>query len=453
MWTPPPVMLRPLGVGERIDAAFKIWTRNFLPMAKAMLVIAVPAGIIEALISLSIQPSATTTQIGGTTLTTSSSDGASVLGGSAANLVIGLFVAALSITTLFRIVGNAYLGQPVDWREALRTGLRRMLSAVWISILIGVAVAAILVVVVLFVVVDRTAGAPAAAITGVVLGLLAIGLIVWFTTGAHLATPVLMLENVRGAKAIRRGVRLVRGTWWSVFGTVVLMTLIVAFAGGLIGALFAVVIVAGHGDPVTDVISNFFLHTITLVVFTPLSAALYVVLTIDMRVRKEGFDIEFLAATMGSSAGPGALSFIRPPSMFPPGPYGPPGQFWPGGPPGRPWWVPALPVRTVLPVPTALPGTALPVPTVLPVPTALPVRYGPPGQPGPPPPPPFPMTTPTVPPDHRHRRRPSRCPAKVRRAPPTDEHEGPPPAPLSIPSLPMPPPPPRPTDPQPPPPA
>ena len=71
MWTPPPVMLRPLGVGERIDAAFKIWTRNFLPMAKAMLVIAVPAGIIEALITLSIQPSATTTQIGGTTLTTS----------------------------------------------------------------------------------------------------------------------------------------------------------------------------------------------------------------------------------------------------------------------------------------------------------------------------------------------------------------------------------------------
>ena len=43
-WGAPPVYLRPLGVGERIDAAFKLWSRNFLSMAKAMLVIAVMHG-------------------------------------------------------------------------------------------------------------------------------------------------------------------------------------------------------------------------------------------------------------------------------------------------------------------------------------------------------------------------------------------------------------------------
>src|SRR5271157_5181926 len=112
-------MLRPLGVGERIDAAFKIWTRNFLPMAKAMLVIAVPAGIVEALVTLSMQPDTTTTQIGSTSFTTSTGNGAAVLGGTAVNLVIGVFVSALSITTLFSIVANAYLGKKVDWREAL----------------------------------------------------------------------------------------------------------------------------------------------------------------------------------------------------------------------------------------------------------------------------------------------------------------------------------------------
>ena len=80
MWVPPQRVLRPLGVGERIDATFKIWGRNFLSMAKAMLIIAIPAGIIEALVVVSEQSSVTTTSVGSSTFTTPT-DTSTVLGG------------------------------------------------------------------------------------------------------------------------------------------------------------------------------------------------------------------------------------------------------------------------------------------------------------------------------------------------------------------------------------
>ena len=110
MWTPPPGMLRPLGVGERIDASFKIWSRNFVSMVKAMLVIAIPAGIVEALIQASTTTTATTTNVGSSSFAMSSTSSATFVGGGFLSLVIGVVVGALSITTIFRIVADAYSG-------------------------------------------------------------------------------------------------------------------------------------------------------------------------------------------------------------------------------------------------------------------------------------------------------------------------------------------------------
>jgi hypothetical protein len=336
-------MLRPLGVSERIDAAFKIWTKNFLAMAKAMLVIGVPAGVIEGLVTLSV-PSNTTTStnpFGSQTATTSASHSAAVLGGTAVNLVIGVFVGALAITTLYGIIGNAYLGQPVVWRDALRKGVRRIWSAIWISILVGLVSLLPIVAVVAVVVVLATSGAHGAAVgAGIVLGLSALVLVIWFVVSAHLATPVMMLEDVRGSAAIRRAIRLVRGSWWSVFGTLFLMGLITGVASSILGAIFVAVVLAFQGGHVATDIANFVLRTVILVVFTPLSASLAVVITIDMRVRKEGFDIEYLATSMGTVPGSDALSFLKPavvpgPGMSygPPGTLGSPSQPPPVGPP------------------------------------------------------------------------------------------------------------------------
>jgi hypothetical protein len=47
-------MLRPLSVGEILDASFKVYGRNFLTMAKAIIVVAIPFSLLSAVIRASI---------------------------------------------------------------------------------------------------------------------------------------------------------------------------------------------------------------------------------------------------------------------------------------------------------------------------------------------------------------------------------------------------------------
>src|SRR5579863_298871 len=48
--------LRPLGVGERLDAAFKAYRANFRTITMAIGLIAVPFAIVEAFISYTTEP-------------------------------------------------------------------------------------------------------------------------------------------------------------------------------------------------------------------------------------------------------------------------------------------------------------------------------------------------------------------------------------------------------------
>jgi hypothetical protein len=218
-------------------------------MARAMLLIAVPAGIVEAAVTLSTESntSSTASTLGTTSFSSASSAGTS-WAGSSINTIIGLIVAAIAVTTLFNIVGRAYVGQGIGWRQAVRSGARRMWSAVWISVLSTLVAVALAAAVVLVVVIVRGVSSDGVAfLVGAVLGLPVLCLLIWFTTCAALATPVLMLEHLRGGAAIVRAIQLVRGTWWSVFGSGLLMGLLVGIATGILGVFFLVVIVAVGG--------------------------------------------------------------------------------------------------------------------------------------------------------------------------------------------------------------
>jgi hypothetical protein len=229
-----------------------------------------------------------------------------------------------------------------------------------------------------------------------------------------------MLEHVRAGAAILRAIRLVRGTWWSVFGSGVLMGLLVGIGTGILSVFFLVALVAVGGHSVAGAVLTFVLRTIILVVLTPLTATLSVVLLIDMRVRKEDLDLVSLATALGTTVGPNPLPFVRPVVYGQPGTYGPPGWYGqPGayGPPGSygppggygptaapppdpvdPRQVPALPPPPPygpsfphLPPPGSPPGWAQPPPP----------PPGPPPDPRPEPPPPPPVAEPPEPPPER----------------------------------------------------
>jgi hypothetical protein len=326
MWPAQAVGLRPLGVGERIDAAIKIVRSGFPTLVKAMLVVAIPSGVVVAIISTSVGSSIQNGRVAGQALSLSA-----VLAGKVVVGVIALVVSAFATAVCFRIIANTYLGQPADWREALRFGWSRLLAVIWITFLTFAAIVGVGVVIALVIAV--TAVARVAVLTvlfGVVLGIGGVVAMVWFGVAARLAVPIMMLEDIRGTKALQRSLKFCRGSWWSVFGTQVLADLLVGVAGLVVGLVLDLFFVFLRGGTAVSVVHTTLAQMIDYAVFAPFTAAILVVLTIDLRVRKEGFDIQLLSAQVGIPPSATALSF------FPSGPAGYPRQGYPPPPNGYP---------------------------------------------------------------------------------------------------------------------
>jgi len=339
-------LLRPLGVGERIDAGIKLYVRSFRSLAPALLAIAVPVAIIDGV--LSAWSATTITSIGH--FLVRNPDGTltfhtSVLYGALGSLVISTVATWVLLipgkAVAYKAFGDVYLGRPTTWRGVLGAGLRRVGSLLWIDVLVvgallGASVGCVGVIAALV---------PLKAL-GVLLavppGLLFVVFLFWWSVSCKGVGPSLMMEDVRGVAAVRRSIALMRGTWWSVFGTVLLSWLLfVIVAEVAIGIVRVVVTIA---IPASDVWPHAFVTTLVgqllqVVIFVPLTCSIATVLTVDMRVRKEGLDLAMLSEGLAAGAPLGAYDFLPKPKMVydprqPPPPWPPPP---PASPPGGPW--------------------------------------------------------------------------------------------------------------------
>jgi len=339
-----PPALRPLSVGEILDASFKVYGRNFVNMAKAILVVAVPFGVISALINASVSSSSSVTISSGASTTTIDHQFASDLGLLALDVVLDLVAAAIATAVIYRVVGDAYLGNAPSWRHALREGVGKAPSVLWVTVLTFFAYVA------MFVPVGLVVGLVAAfsnlgaltVLIGVMLGIPTAACAVWFWVIYQLAIPSLLLEGFKGTRAFGRSRRLVQHFWWRCFGCLLLITLIVGIVSDIFSGVLVVVLYSLAHTDLARIVAEFLAGVIDTVVFTPIVACALVVLSIDLRVRKEGYDLQLLAEHLGSRPGTSALSFLPPPPAIwgaPPGGAGPPGGFAPPGSPAG-WWSP-----------------------------------------------------------------------------------------------------------------
>ncbi|MGA2530995.1 MAG: hypothetical protein ABSG36_17780 [Acidimicrobiales bacterium] len=361
MWPSQTVRLRPLGVGERIDAAIKIVRANFLTLVKAAAIVAIPAGVLTAIISVSVVSSGEGLLSSGTT---NSNLGAgtrnTLVGGELLTVAIAFVVGAFVTAVCFRIIANSYLGQRANWREALRFGWSKVHSVLWIDCLIALALTVgSLAIGVLIAIAVAIHLAVLSVLFAVMLGIGGFVAAVWFLVAVNLAVPILMIENIRGAKAIRRALNLCRGYWWSVFGTQLLAGLLAAVASFAINLILDLILGLFHGGTVASFIDVFVVQSIYYVVLAPFYAAILVVLTIDLRVRKEGFDIQLLSTQMGVAPSASALFLTEPapgwgygrPGSPPPGDPQQPGPWYRSGPTGYPPVPPGYPPPPAPPYP------------------------------------------------------------------------------------------------------
>ena len=131
--------LRPLQVGEILDAGIKVYVRNARTLMGLTAVVVVPFQALSAVILLSTVangdeiPRGNFGSIGGQSSAHSVS-----LGANAVITITSLLVTALTTAACVKAVSDAYLDHPTGVRISLRFALRRLLSVLWLEILTAV---------------------------------------------------------------------------------------------------------------------------------------------------------------------------------------------------------------------------------------------------------------------------------------------------------------------------
>jgi len=122
---------------------------------------------------------------------------------------------------------------------------------------------------------------------------------VWFSLSAQ----AVAMENFRYFSALGRSRRLVKGSWWRVFGILIVIGLVVGIASNLVETFVLALLGAlGIGSGVSVLapssgtahlasISRLLAATISTVLVGPVSALASALLYFDLRLRKEGTDI------------------------------------------------------------------------------------------------------------------------------------------------------------------
>jgi hypothetical protein len=336
--------LAPLGVGEILDVAVKIYWRNAPTLFRLVFLVVAPVQALSVLIFSSALPEAA--MLGGgqgllqpqplqpTPQEPQFEPGDLWAFGAGILVLVTLTIIAGAVSTAacFKAITDAYLEAAPEWKSSLRFATSRLLSVVWVTLLSGLVLIVpflpVGVAIALLVAAAVEGGALVAVI--VLLLLAALAGAMWLYVSVQVSVPALLTEDLRGSKALRRSGNLVRGRWWQTFLIIVLGSLLAGIVSGAISGLLTAVTFTDLGDSVLpSLILNAIGTTIATVLTTPFTAAFITVLYFDLRVRKEGFDLELLAQRVGvdppagggfatTHSGPPATGGSRPPFWPPP---------------------------------------------------------------------------------------------------------------------------------------
>jgi hypothetical protein len=353
--------LRPLDVGQKLDAAIKLTMRHFWTLVKIVTVLLVPINVISFLITASTLPedyTAGTTFGGGPAPDSSADVGAGFWVGQLivnALLVLTFF---LGPAVCFLTISQAYLGSEAGWRESLRYALRRFWGILLVILLFGLAMFGCFIAAI-FLIAFSTAFPPLLVVTvpAAIVPFVYVG-VVW-----SVALPAMLLEEIGAAESLGRSFRLVRERWWSTFATLLLAWLLTLFVTFVVGGLLTMAtFLATEDDSVTAIALNFLTNLIATVLTTPFIAAVTIVLYFDLRVRKEAFDLEMLAGAIGGK--PPSTATPKMPWVAPPAAPGwgalPPAPGWGGAPPAPGWGAAGPPAWGAPPPGSLAPGWGQP---------------------------------------------------------------------------------------------
>jgi uncharacterized membrane protein len=250
-------MLRPLTVGEILDTSFSLYRRHFTALATVALICTGVPLVLRLFLEAA----------GG------------IFSNLALALLYGISLVVLNLVatgaTVF-IVSESYLGRPISAREALDRATpyigRILVCSLLLALVVGLGLLLLL-------------------IPGIILAV-----------GLALAIPAVVLEPRSSASAaLSRSWELTRGARWRIFGLGVTLLVLLYIPVFAITGLLAWLVSPGQaviGSASVLMIGVLAVSGIVQMFIYPLFYCVLTVTYYDLRVRKEGFDLELLVSTL-----------------------------------------------------------------------------------------------------------------------------------------------------------
>lgn len=316
------IPLRPLGLGEILDGAFQACRKNaaatfgsavLVQVVLSILTVALLGGLLLNPEQLENLSNANDSEALG--WAASIMGGASVL--SLVNVIAVLVLQGVLVIPVARAILNLKTGFGTMWRIARK----KIVSLIGLGLLMVVAATIILAVFVLLMVLTVVA-LEEQSIAIVIISVLALlALAAWVSVKLALAPAALILDGTGVFASLGRSWTLVKGNWWRTFGILLLTTVIVQVIASVISTPISMVAslaftmngsASGPEAALAQTVPALLVTSMITAVFAAIGLAFQAAVTsllyVDLRIRREGFDITLMKEhESAASAGPGVL--------------------------------------------------------------------------------------------------------------------------------------------------
>lgn len=259
--------LRPMGVGDILDVTFRLYRDRFVQFVTIALVVYVPLAVPNALLQVQAQ------SFRDRLPQMRPEEALPMAGRLYANMALVLFLGfvfgALCSGALVHNASSAYLGQELGSWQSYTRAAPRLLRLLGAQFLVGLAV---------------LAGMCLCFVPGIIFML-------WF----WLTAPVVMLEDRGAIASLERSRELMRGNLGKGFVLWILVFLLAGVVGLGAYAVFGLL-------PWPHPFFRYFLQNVLQAFVAPIQLAPAILMYYDLRIRKEAFDLEQLAAGLGKPA-------------------------------------------------------------------------------------------------------------------------------------------------------
>lgn len=292
-------------LGDILDQAIWLYRKNFVTLVGIVAVLSVPLLLINVVASLIFLSNNNIIQGRSTEFPTGSDPlhYFAFIGVTFITTIIGAVVTILETAALAVVVSERYLGSTTTIRQAYSRVLKRWLSLLMLFILIGLIDAALFLFLLLPVFGlgllgvglggSSLGGAMAAfgflcACLGFFPAFLAL---IYLNIHWLFSIQSVVLENQNSTGAMRRSWRLVHSSFWRVLGIAVIITLIVVFFTA--GPIYLITFLSlAFPSVILTTVINSIAATVLQILISPIQLAALTLLYYDLRIRKEGFDIQ-----------------------------------------------------------------------------------------------------------------------------------------------------------------